>query len=98
MIWAARPDRSVPLRRFRCQARWKAFILLKTFASLRWGEITALTRADVDPEQCRVRVRGQFLTVTGERERIDPMVEIRIVECSPGEVVMQIQQNAAQRR
>ena len=28
--------------------RWKAFLLLKTFASLRWGEITALTRNDLD--------------------------------------------------
>lgn len=30
--------------------RWEAFILLKTFASLRWGEITALTRADIDTD------------------------------------------------
>jgi hypothetical protein len=28
--------------------RWKAFLLLKTFASLRWGKITALTRNDLD--------------------------------------------------
>lgn len=41
--------------------RWRAFILLKTFASLRWGEITALTRADVDLVACEVRVRRQFL-------------------------------------
>jgi len=45
--------------------RWKAFILLKTFASLRWGEITALTRDDVDLERCTVRVRRQFLAVRG---------------------------------
>jgi len=41
--------------------RWKAFILLTTFASLRWGEITALTRDDVDLVTCEVRVRRQFL-------------------------------------
>jgi integrase len=41
--------------------RWKAFVLLKTFASLRWGEITALTRADVDLVACSVRIRRQML-------------------------------------
>ncbi|GAA1261995.1 tyrosine-type recombinase/integrase [Oryzihumus leptocrescens] len=41
--------------------RWQAFILLKTFASLRWGEITALTRADLDLVTRRVRVRRQLL-------------------------------------
>ncbi|SER07949.1 Site-specific recombinase XerD [Microlunatus flavus] len=45
--------------------RWRAFVLLKTFASLRWGEITALTRADLDLEQRTVRVRRQFLQVPG---------------------------------
>ena len=29
--------------------RWRAFMLLKIFASLRWGEITALTRQDLGP-------------------------------------------------
>jgi integrase len=50
--------------------RWRAFILLKTFASLRWGEITALTRADVDLATCEVRVRRQFL------ERSTGVVEV----------------------
>jgi integrase len=45
--------------------RWKAFLLLKTFASLRWGEITALTRNDLDLERCTVRIRRQFLTMPG---------------------------------
>jgi hypothetical protein len=45
--------------------RWKAFLLLKTFASLRWGEITALTRNDLDLERRTVRIRRQFLTVPG---------------------------------
>ena len=41
--------------------RWRAFILLMTFASLRWGEITALTRDDIDLVSCEVRIRRQFL-------------------------------------
>jgi integrase len=45
--------------------RWRAFLLLKTFASLRWGEITALTRQDLDLERRTVRVRRQFVTVPG---------------------------------
>jgi integrase len=45
--------------------RWKAFLLLKTFASLRWGEITALTRNDLDLERRTVCIRRQFLRVPG---------------------------------
>ena len=45
--------------------RWKAFLLLKTFASLRWGEITALTRNDLDLERRTVRIRRQLLRVPG---------------------------------
>jgi integrase len=45
--------------------RWKAFLLLKTFASLRREEITALTRNDLDLERRTVRIRRQFLTVPG---------------------------------
>ncbi len=48
--------------------RWRAFLLLKTFASLRWGEITALTRADLDLEGRTVRIRRQFVTVPGGLE------------------------------
>lgn len=45
--------------------RWRAFMLLKTFASLRWGEITALTRADLDLVLRTVQVRRQFVAVPG---------------------------------
>jgi hypothetical protein len=45
--------------------RWKAFLLLKTFASLRWGEITALTRNDLDVERRTVCIRRQLLTMPG---------------------------------
>jgi hypothetical protein len=41
--------------------RWRAFILLMTFASLRWGEITALTRDDMNLVSCEVRIRRQSL-------------------------------------
>lgn len=35
-------------------------MLLATFASLRWGEVTALTRSDVDLKAATVRVRAAF--------------------------------------
>jgi integrase len=37
--------------------RFRALVLLATFASLRWGEVTALTRADLDLKARTVRVR-----------------------------------------
>jgi integrase len=40
--------------------RFRALVLLATFASLRWGEVTPLTRADVDLEAGLVRVRAAF--------------------------------------
>ncbi|MFE3454807.1 tyrosine-type recombinase/integrase [Nonomuraea sp. NPDC059194] len=47
--------------------RYRAFILLATFASLRWGEITALTRDDLDLDAGTVRVRVAFVErSTGE--------------------------------
>ncbi|WP_250214477.1 tyrosine-type recombinase/integrase [Acrocarpospora catenulata] len=47
--------------------RFRAFVLLMTFASLRWGEITALTRADIDLDEGTVRVRQAFVErSTGE--------------------------------
>jgi integrase len=40
--------------------RFRAMVLLATFASLRWGEVTALRRCDVDLEAGLVRVRMAF--------------------------------------
>ena len=37
-------------------ARYQALVLLATFASLRWGELAALTRRHVDLDACTVRV------------------------------------------
>jgi integrase len=47
-------------------ARYRAMILLTTFASLRFGEVTALERVDVDLEAATVRVRRSFVEVRGE--------------------------------
>jgi integrase len=40
--------------------RFRALVLLATFASLRWGEVTALRRCDVDLDARLVRVRMAF--------------------------------------
>ena len=40
--------------------RFRALVLLATFASLRWGEVTALKRSDIDLEASLVRVRTAF--------------------------------------
>ena len=47
--------------------RYLALVLLATFASLRWGEVTALRRADLDLTAGTVRVRAAFIErSTGE--------------------------------
>jgi integrase len=47
--------------------RYLALVLLATFASLRWGEVTALRRCDLDLESGTVRIRAAFVErSTGE--------------------------------
>jgi len=47
--------------------RYRALVLLATFASLRWGEATALRPCDLDLERGAVRVRAAFIErSTGE--------------------------------
>jgi integrase len=47
--------------------RFYALVLLATFASLRWGEATALRRSDLDLETRTVRVRAAYVErSTGE--------------------------------
>ena len=47
--------------------RFYALVLLATFASLRWGEATALRRGDVDLEAGTVRIRAAYVErSTGE--------------------------------
>jgi integrase len=47
--------------------RYRALVLLATFASLRWGEVTALRRCDIDLSAGAVRVRAALVErSTGE--------------------------------
>jgi integrase len=47
--------------------RFRALVLLATFASLRWGEATALRRSDLDLNNRTVRVRAAYIErSTGE--------------------------------
>ena len=46
--------------------RFRCFILVTTFASLRFGEVTALTRGDVDLQRGVIRVRRAFGEVAGK--------------------------------
>ncbi len=41
--------------------RFSALVLLATFASLRWGEVTALRRRDIDLTVGTVRIRASFV-------------------------------------
>ncbi len=41
--------------------RYRAIVLLAAFASLRWGEVTALQRCDLDTSAGTVRVRAAFI-------------------------------------
>jgi integrase len=46
--------------------RYRALVLLGTFGSLRWGELAALRRGDIDLEACTVRVDRQLTeTISG---------------------------------
>jgi len=46
--------------------RFRALVLLVTFASLRWGEAIALTRNDIDLAARTVSVRRQYVELTGQ--------------------------------
>jgi integrase len=41
-------------------ARYRALVLLATFASLRWGEVIARRRCDLDLARRTVRVRAAY--------------------------------------
>ena len=45
--------------------RYRALVLVATFGCLRWGEVTALQRQDVDVDAMTVRVRQQFTELRG---------------------------------
>jgi integrase len=44
-----------------CDRRYMALVLLATFASLRWGEVTALRRSDLDLAAATIRIRAAFV-------------------------------------
>ena len=45
---------------YTCDDRYRALVLLAAFTSLRWGEVTALHRQDLDLDNAIVRVRVAF--------------------------------------
>jgi integrase len=47
--------------------RYKALVLLAVFGSMRWGELAALRRCDVDPEAGTVHVVRQLTELSGGR-------------------------------
>ena len=56
-LWAMRRDGRADYDHDR---RYRALVLLATFASLRWGEATALRRCDLDLAAGIVRVRAAY--------------------------------------
>jgi integrase len=53
-------------------ARYRALVLLTTFACLRWGEATALQRRDIDVKTGTVRIRQALIERRGEGLTIGP--------------------------
>jgi integrase len=47
-------------------ARLRTLVLLAAFASLRWGEVTALRRIDIAEDASWVRVSRAFVEVAGK--------------------------------
>src|SRR5262249_17199773 len=56
-LWAMTQDGRADCN---CDRRYRALVLLATFASLRWGEVTALRRCDIDLDAGTVRVRAAY--------------------------------------
>jgi hypothetical protein len=56
-LWAMAADGRADVSH---DSRYRALVLLAAFASLRWGEATALRRCDVDLEAGTVRIRAAF--------------------------------------
>lgn len=50
----------------------RAFVLVATFASLRWGEVTAIQRKDIDLTNHTVRIRHQWIEVIGSGMELHP--------------------------
>lgn len=52
--------------------RYQALVLLGMFSSLRWGELAALRRCDIDLEAPTVRVTRQLTEVRGGGRQFGP--------------------------
>lgn len=52
--------------------RYRALVLITTFACLRWGEVAALERQDIDTDTGTVRVRQSYTEVRGEGMVLGP--------------------------
>lgn len=52
--------------------RWRALVLLAAFGGLRFGELAALTRADVDLMRGTVRVRASVAELPGGVRHVGP--------------------------
>ena len=52
--------------------RYRALVLLGTFGSLRWGELAALRRSDIDLKACSIRVGRQLTETVGGRPGFGP--------------------------
>ncbi|GII63391.1 hypothetical protein Skr01_34760 [Sphaerisporangium krabiense] len=52
--------------------RFRALVLLTTFASLRWAEVIGLRRSDIDLKRRTVRVREQLLELDGGEMVLSP--------------------------
>ncbi|MFC0624734.1 tyrosine-type recombinase/integrase [Kribbella deserti] len=50
----------------------RVFILVATFASLRWGEVTAIQRRDIDLTKKTIRIRQQWIEVVGSGMELHP--------------------------
>jgi len=72
---AERPTLTVPqvlVLAEKMPERFKALILVTTFGCLRWGEVTALQRTDIDTKAQTVRVRQAFTEQRGKGLVIGP--------------------------
>ena len=52
--------------------RYRALVLLGTFGSLRWGELAALRRGDIDLEACAIQVDRQLTELVGGGSMFGP--------------------------
>jgi integrase len=62
-------QRRVELAGLMKDGRFRALVLLATFASLRWGEAIALRRCNIDLDGGTVSIRRQYVELSGETRR-----------------------------